>query len=197
VQLWAPDYSGTARLAGHTALFQAAYPRNRAAMEPVGTAPASGQVRIALSPNRPGSIPAGAVGCLDTARLRTATARLTATGATRVTVSDGTVRAALPAHSRGIAVLAAPRIAGWRCATDDGTERPAGSYHGLVAIPLTPGSTTLTCTFHPPGLRLGTAVGAASLLTLALLTITSAIRRRRTPVLPAATATREHEGAIA
>ncbi|MFD5605399.1 hypothetical protein ACFWI5_20535, partial [Streptomyces sp. NPDC127064] len=194
VHLWAPYYSGTARLArggAGPARFHAAYPRNRAAMAPLGTAPASGRVRIELSPDRPGSIPSGAVGCLDTGRLRAAAARLTAGGATRVTVSDGTLRARLPAGSAGIAVVAAPRIAGWRCATGAGPERPAGRYHGLIAVPLEPGTTTLTCTFHPPGERLGLTVGAGSLLALGLLAAPAALRRRRAPAPPATTPPRE------
>ncbi|MEU9391371.1 YfhO family protein [Streptomyces sp. NPDC048324] len=179
VELWAPHFSGTARLADRTAFFRSARPRNRAAMEPLGTAPASGRVRIHLTPDRPGSIPQGAVGCLDTARLRAAVDRLKASGATRVTVSDATVRAELPAGSKGIAVVAAPHIAGWRCAAGDGAAVPAKDHHGLIAVPLDGTSTTVTCTFHPPGLRLGTSVGAGSLLTLALLGVLAAVRRRR------------------
>ncbi|MFI8231634.1 YfhO family protein [Streptomyces sp. NPDC085900] len=179
VQLWAPHFSGTARLADRTAFFRSARPRNRAAMEPLGTSPASGRIRIRLTPDRPGSIPRGAVGCLDTARLHAAVEHLKATGATRVTVSGPTVRAELPAGSKGIAVVAAPRIAGWRCATGDGAAVPAKDHHGLIAVPLDGTSTTVTCTFHPPGLRLGTSVGAGSLLTLALLGVLAAVRHRR------------------
>ncbi|QTD97437.1 YfhO family protein [Streptomyces cyanogenus] len=193
VHLWAPHFSGTARLAGAaaSARFRFVFPRNRAALQPLGPAPASGRLRIELAPDRPGRIPPGAVGCLDTARLDTAAAALKATGATRVTVSDGTLRARLPAGSKGIAVVAAPRIAGWRCATGDGPERPAGDFHGLIAVPLDGTATSLTCTFHPPGLRLGTAVGVASLLTLALLTAVSTVRRRRAPAPPTTTSPRE------
>jgi len=119
---------------------------------------------------------------------------LKATGATHVTVSDATVRAELPAGSRGIAVVAAPRIAGWRCAAGDGAAVPAKEYHGLIAVPLDGSSTSVTCTFHPPGLRLGTAVGAASLLTLILLGAVTAVRRRRsTTPTPPTTRTRPRE----
>ncbi|GAB1334630.1 YfhO family protein [Streptomyces sp. E-15] len=192
VHLWAPHYAGTARLDGGPTAFLNYRPgRNRAAMVPLGTAPASGPLRVRLTPTRPGRIPPGAIGCLDTGRLRTAAARLTATGATDVTVSDGTVRAALPAGSRGLAVLAVPRTAGWRCAAGDGPARPAGEYHGLIAVSLDTSPTTLTCAYHPPGLRLGTAVGAASLLVLAVLTARTALRRRRVPAPTATTAPRE------
>lgn len=193
VNLWAPHYSGVARLAGTTAAarFRFEHPRNRAAMAPLGRTPASGRLRIELTPERPGRIPAGAVGCLDTGRLHSAAAHLKATGATEVTVSDGTVRARLPAGSRGIAVVAAPRIAGWRCATGGGPARPAGRYHGLIAVPLDGNATSVTCTFHPPGLRLGTTVGAASLGVLLLLTTLSAVRRRRTTAPPTTPSPRE------
>ncbi|MFE2099929.1 YfhO family protein [Streptomyces sp. NPDC059468] len=196
VYLWAPHYSGTARQhgAGTAARFHFEYPRSRAAMAPLGPAPASGRLRIELTPERPGRIPGGAIGCLDTARLRAAAARLTAAGATEVTVSDGTIRARLPAGSKGIAVVAAPRIAGWRCATGGGAARPAGEYHGLIAVPLagTAATTTsLTCTFHPPGLRLGTVVGGASVLTLALLGTLTAVRRRRAQAPPTTAPPRE------
>ncbi|QLJ01327.1 YfhO family protein [Streptomyces sp. NEAU-sy36] len=189
VNLWAPHFSGTARLATgtDTAVFRSVSGRSLAAMEPLGRTPASGRVRIELVPDRPGRIPPGAVGCLDTARLDTAAARLTATGATAVTVSDGTLHAQLPPGSRGLAVVAAPRIAGWRCAAGDGPARPADQYHGLIAVPLDGSRTSLTCTFHPPGLRLGTTVGLASLTVLLLLTAGTAVRRRRTSA-PAPTA---------
>ncbi|MFJ9902943.1 YfhO family protein [Streptomyces sp. NPDC101152] len=193
--LWAPDFSGTARLAGDgdTARFRSLSTRNRAAMEPLGPVPASGRLRITLSPARPGLVPQGAVGCLDTGRLQTAVDRLRVTGATRVTVSGGTLHAQLPAGSTGTAVVAAPRIAGWRCAAGSADAVPAKDFHGLIAVPLDGTSTSLTCTFHPPGLRLGTAVGAASLLTLALLAVLSAVRRRRTPAPQPPTTTRPRE----
>ncbi|MFE2436754.1 YfhO family protein [Streptomyces sp. NPDC059409] len=202
VYLWAPHFSGTARLTDTparplTGRFTSDAAKI-AAMQRLGTAPASGRVRIELSPTRTGTVPDGAVGCLDTARLRTAVQRLEETGADEVTVSDGTVRAQLPAGSTGTAVLAAPRIAGWRCAADGAETKPAATYYGLVAVPLDGSATCVTCTFHPPGLRLGAAVGGASLLTLVLLGTLTAVRRRRSARHPAlrtagTTATRPRE----
>lgn len=188
VYLWAPHFQGTARLAGASAhgltgRFRSDYPVTKiAAMQRLGTVPAAGRFRIDLSPTRTSLVPDGAVGCLDTARLHTAVERLKATGATRVSVSDGTVRAELPAGSVGTAVLAAPRIAGWRCAAGDDPAVPAQSFHGLIAVPLDGSATTVTCTFHPPGLRLGAVIGAASLTALVLLAVAGAVRRgRRAP----------------
>ncbi|MFF4212926.1 YfhO family protein [Streptomyces sp. NPDC001796] len=190
VYLWAPYYSGTATLAGAPpgtiGRFTSSRPVTRiAAMQRLGEAPASGRVRIELSPDWTSVVPDGAVGCLDTARLHTTVEGLKATGATEVTVSDGTIRATVPAGSKGTAVVAAPRIAGWRCAAGNAPAVPAGNYHGLIAVPLDGSSTSLTCTFHPPGLRLGTAVGATSLLALIVLGVLTAVRRRRATGRPA------------
>ncbi|MDH6583406.1 hypothetical protein M2161_002512 [Streptomyces sp. SAI-133] len=188
VYLWAPYFSGTARLAGPSAhgptgRFRADWrPLTKiAAMARLGTVPDSGRLTIELSANRLGVVPDQAVGCLDTGRLHTVVRQLRATGATRVTVSGsgGTIRAALPAGSKGVAVVAAPRIAGWRCAAGDGALVPARQYHGLVAVPLDGTATSVTCAFRPPGLRLGTAIGGGSLAVLAGLGVFGAVRRRR------------------
>ncbi|RRR79763.1 hypothetical protein EHS43_22995 [Streptomyces sp. RP5T] len=188
VYLWAPYFSGTARLAGSSAhgltgRFRSDWrPLTKiAAMQRLGTVPDSGRLTVDLSANRLGVVPDRAVGCLDTARLHSVVRRLRATGATEVTVSGsgGTIRAELPARSRGVAVVAAPRIAGWRCAAGDAPLVPAQQYHGLVAVPLDGTSTSVTCAFRPPGLRLGTAVGGGSLAVLAGLGVFGAVRRRR------------------
>jgi hypothetical protein len=185
VHLWAPPFAGTARLTGESAhgltgRLRADHPVTKiAAMQRLGTVPASGRLRIELSPNRTGAVPDSAVGCLDTARLRTSVERLTATGATDVTVSGGTIRAELPAGSAGTAVVAVPRIAGWRCAAGDAPAVPAAQHRGLIAVPLDGAATSVTCTFRPPGLRLGIVVGGASLLVLLLLRAVTAVRRRR------------------
>ncbi|WP_230396648.1 YfhO family protein [Streptomyces blattellae] len=186
--LWAPHFSGTASITGARtpARFRSDPGTKIAAMQRLGTVPASGRLRVELSPNRPGVVPGDAVGCLDTGRLRTAVDQLKTTGATKVSVSDGTIRAELPPGSEGTAVVAAPRIAGWRCAAGDADAVPAKQYYGLIAVPLDGSSTSLTCTFHPPGLRLGGAVGAASLLTLIVLSVLAAVRRRRVHHRPSA-----------
>ncbi|MEV8389641.1 MULTISPECIES: hypothetical protein [unclassified Streptomyces] len=101
------------------------------------------------------------MGCLDRRRLSAAVDRLTDTGAVSVTVTGSGVRAEVPAGSKGLAVLAAPRIAGWKC---DG--KPAASYLGLVAAPLNGSQTTVDCSFRPPGLRLGSMVAGSALIVL-------------------------------
>ncbi|MFD8612078.1 YfhO family protein [Streptomyces sp. NPDC059631] len=196
--LWAPHFSGTARLAGGppggrrpVARFTATAAKI-AAMQRLGTVPAGGRFRIDLTVEGNGTVPDGAVGCLDTARLAAAVRRLKATGASEVSVSGGTLHARLPAGSTGTAVVAVPRIAGWRCAAGGRAAVPAEQYYGLIAVPLDGSATSLTCTFHPPGLRLGAAVGGASLLVLALLGVLGAVRRRRLPGRPDPSRTSTH-----
>lgn len=116
------------------------------------------------------------VACLDRARLDAAVDRMRKTGAVSVRVTDHGVRAQLPPGSTGTAVVAAPRIAGWSCAG-----KPAESSLGLVAVPLAPDGTTTSvdCSFRPPGLRSGAGLGGASLLVLLGIAVLSVRRRRR------------------
>ncbi|GAA3924851.1 YfhO family protein [Streptomyces gulbargensis] len=191
VWFWAPEFHGTATLApGRGAVdFDGRPPAVRAPMRALGTVPASGAVRIALRPDpkakagaRTGErvrLPAQAVGCLVRERLDAAVRQLTATGATQVRATGHTVTAELVPGSTGIAVLAAPRVSGWHCATGDAAPAPARSHRGLVAVPLDGRATTVTCSFRPPGLRLGAAVGAAALLALAVTAVLHARARRR------------------
>lgn len=173
VFLWAPDYYGTARLGDAPPVaLRGGLPRWRAAVTSLGIAERAGeQVTFGGKP------PSGrTVACLDRTRLAAAVDRLTETGAVSVRVSDHGVRAQLPPGSTGTAVLAAPRIAGWSCAG-----RPADSSLGLVAVPLDPDGTTTSvdCSFRPPGLRSGAAVGGVSLLVLLLGVAALSVRRRR------------------
>ncbi|MER7507202.1 YfhO family protein [Streptomyces lavendulae] len=166
--LWAPEYNATARLAGGRPFrLNGSAPRNRAALQPLGTSrgPASRLVFDRPAPQR------WALSCLDRTRLTAAVSALRASAATSVRVSASGLRATLPPGSRGTAVVAVPAIAGWTC---DG--RPASSRLGLLAVPLDGRTTTLTCSFRPPGLVAGTtAAGLSALVVLGL-----ALRRRRT-----------------
>ncbi|MFE7514285.1 YfhO family protein [Streptomyces sp. NPDC057540] len=177
VWFWAPDYKGAATLAGERPVkFDGKPPSVRAPMQALGTVPDSGAVRIDLAPEGKVRLPREPVGCLVRARLDSAVARLTATGATRVRADGHTVSAELPPGSTGVAVLAAPRISGWRCAAGDADARPARAYQGLVAVPLEGRATTVSCSFRPPGIKLGGAVGAVALLALLA---TGFLHRRR------------------
>ncbi|MFJ5078752.1 YfhO family protein [Streptomyces sp. NPDC088553] len=173
---WAPEYRGGATLAGEQRVdFEGKPPAVRGPMRALGTVPRSGEVRIELSPERKVRLPRQPVGCLVRDRLDSAVRELTATGAIEVRATGHTVTAELPPGSTGTAVLAAPRISGWRCAAGDAEPRPARAYQGLVAIPLDGRANTVTCSFRPPGLKLGGAVGLTALLALIA---TGALHRR-------------------
>ncbi|MGW8767785.1 YfhO family protein [Streptomyces sp. NPDC055815] len=177
VWFWAPEYKGTAALAGERPVgFDGRPPAVRAPMQALGTVPDSGAVRIDLGPGGKVRLPREPIGCLVRARLDSAVRQLTATGATRVRAGGHSITAELPPGSKGVAVLAAPRISGWRCAAGDAEARTPRAYEGLVAVPLDGKASTVSCSFRPPGLRLGGAVGAAALLALAT---TAFLHRRR------------------
>ena len=112
--------------------------------------------------------------CLDRSRLDAAVSALRDAAAVSVRVGSRGVRAELPTGSKGTAVLAAPRIAGWTC-----NGRPAENHLGLVAVPLDGRTTTVTCTFRPPGLVAGLGLGGAGLAGLALITVLPARAARR------------------
>ncbi|MFG2113538.1 YfhO family protein [Streptomyces sp. NPDC048718] len=187
VWFWAPEFQGTATLAGGggPVPFAGKPPSVLAPMRRLGTVPGSTAVRIELRPE-PKAGPAGSVpklparpiGCLDRQRLQSAVRDLTATGATAVRATGHTLTADLPAGSTGTAVLAVPRIRGWRCAAGDVPLKPAHSRLGLLAVPLDGRATFVTCSFRPPGMKLGGAVGAVALLGLLA---TALLHRRRRP----------------
>ncbi|MGW6569137.1 YfhO family protein [Streptomyces sp. NPDC054975] len=181
--LWAPELKGTAALdGGRPVSFFGGLPSVQGPMRTLGTVPASGAVQVELrGPERP-SLPQQPVGCLEKKRLDAAVGKLTATGATDVRVSGHTLTAELPAGSTGTAVIAVPRISGWSCAAGDAAPAPAQRHLGLLAVPLDSTTTSVSCTFRPPGLRIGGAIGALALLTLLALGFRARFARRATRV---------------
>ncbi|WP_406738379.1 YfhO family protein [Streptomyces sp. NBC_00853] len=166
--LWAPEYNATARLADGPAFrLNGNAPRNRAALQPMG--PSRGESSALVFEAAPP--PRWALSCLDRTRLDAAVADLRATSATSVRVGSSEVDATLPPGTTGTAVLSVPAIAGWTC-----NDRPAASHLGLVAVPLSPGTTRVGCEFRPPGLAPGLAVMAGALGILLL----TALRGRAT-----------------
>ncbi|WP_329279538.1 YfhO family protein [Streptomyces sp. NBC_00691] len=156
VFLWAPDATGPARLGTYETRLLGGRPKRQAALTSLGTQAREGEKA---------RVPRGGtaeIACLDHDRLRAAVAGLRARAATSTDVRSDGLTATLPPGATGTAVVAAPRIAGWRCQGGK-----ADAYGGLLAVPIRPGTTTVTCDFHPPGLRAGLAAGAAGALLLA------------------------------
>ncbi|MCX5198906.1 YfhO family protein [Streptomyces sp. NBC_00249] len=169
--LWAPEYNATARLAdGKPSRLNGNAPRNRAALQPLGR---SNGAASALEFDRPAP-DRWELSCLDRSRLTLAVAALRASAATSVEVSGAGLRATLPPGSTGTALVATPAVAGWTC---DG--RPASAHLGLLAVPLDGRTTTVNCTFRPPGLVAGSALAGVTVLTVLALAV---LRRRRAAV---------------
>ncbi|MFI8293780.1 YfhO family protein [Streptomyces sp. NPDC085614] len=188
VWFWAPDYRGTAALSGGSPVaFAGRPPAVVGPMQRLGTVPASGEVRIALDPATRPELPRQPVGCLVEDRLTEAVRRSTATGATTVRTSGHTLTAELPPGSKGTALVAVPRISGWTCSAGDADPVPARRHLGLIAVPLDGTATTLGCSFRPPGLRLGGAIGATALLCLLAIGARQRSPRRTGRVHPACT----------
>ncbi|MCX4541877.1 YfhO family protein [Streptomyces sp. NBC_01565] len=142
---------------------------------PLGPVPASGRVTVAVH-----TLTAGAtagdhpVGCLDRTRLDAAVRHLTTTGATSVKTGGHTIEATLPRAATGTAVFAVTSTPGWHCSA------PITDFHGLLALPVPPDGSPLTCTFTPKGLPPGLAAATLALLTLTSVATTTLVRRRRT-----------------
>ncbi|MEW1633973.1 YfhO family protein [Streptomyces sp. NPDC093801] len=141
---------------------------------PLGPVPASGTVTATVE-TRTENATAGPhpLGCLDRAALDARVRDLTATGATAVRVGGHTIEATLPATAAGTAVFAMTDIPGWQCSA------PTTDFHGLLAVPLTPGTRHLSCTYTPKGLTPGLAAATLALLTLTSVTTADFVRRRR------------------
>ncbi len=141
---------------------------------PLGEVPASGRVDVTVNTRTQGATAGDhPFGCLDRAALDKQVAHLKATGATQVTTGGHTIEATLPQGSTGTAVLAITAVPGWQCSA------PVRNFHGLLSLPLTPGTDKVSCTFTPKGLTPGLAGGTLALLLLAATTATT-LRRRRT-----------------
>ncbi|MCW2877020.1 MAG: hypothetical protein JWQ95_1120 [Sphaerisporangium sp.] len=181
VYLNAPEFSGRATLAGgEPVTFTGVAGASRAPIQRLGTVPETGRLKVKLRPRLSGTVPGGAIGCLDAALLAEAVRHLQATGATRIHVSGHAISATLPPGSTGTAVVAAPAIRGWTCSLGNGARRPAGRFLGLLAVPLDGKASSLSCSFATPGLGIGLlAAGAAVPAGAALCLLGRRHRQRR------------------
>ena len=185
VYLFMPRVGGRARLADGQWHELSATRRpginTSSAMVSLGSVPKTGVVLIELNfGDDPQGIPASsAIGCLNEQELAKAIRRLRASGATDVKAGGHSLHATLRPGSTGYAVVAVPKIDGWMCSVGGGKAQVPRDYGGLIAVPLTGSADRIDCTFVPPGLRRGLAIGgAAAVLTLGIVLL-GALRRRR------------------
>ncbi|MFC6160908.1 YfhO family protein [Kribbella jiaozuonensis] len=153
------------------------------AMIGLGSVPKTGVVLIELNfgEDPQGIPPHSAIGCLNHQALAKAIRRLRESGASDVEAGGHALHATLRPGSTGYAVVAVPKIDGWMCSVGGGKSQVPRDYGGLVAVPLTGSADRIDCTFIPPGFRRGLAIGgAAALLTLGIVLLGAARRRRRT-----------------
>ena len=192
IYLWAPYVMGTVHLTHRPQVREVgSWISHRAALAPIGTAPRGGAFTAWVRVTQPGWLDTGGIGCLDRGALAAAERRIAAGAATSVHVTDDGISARLPRGARGFAVIATPAITGWTCSTTGGgPARPAQPYLGLLSVPLDGRTTGVSCSFTPPGLHTGEAVGGASLLGLAALAGYGWWRTRRRTGGAYATATR-------
>ncbi|MGW7685674.1 YfhO family protein [Kribbella sp. NPDC054772] len=184
--LFMPRVGGRARLAGGQwhELSSTRRPgiNTSSAMIGLGAVPTSGIVLVEVNfGDAPQGIPPrNAIGCLDQPALAKAVRRLRASGATDVEATGHAIHATLRPGSTGWAVVAAPRISGWTCSVDGSKAQVPRNFGGLIAVPLTGTANRVDCTFVPPGLRRGLAIGAAAAaITLGIVLIGAARRRRQ------------------
>ncbi len=145
----------------------------------LGTVPADGAVPVRFTPDGPQHIPEHPIGCLPPHSLSDAVAALRANGLVKWNTGGHELVAALPPHSSGSALIALPAVPGWGCSVDGGPSRAAGSYAGLLAVPLHPGASRLSCAYTPPGLLPGLAASGAGALALVAVATAARLRGRR------------------
>jgi hypothetical protein len=166
IYLWAPYAMVDVHLTGQEPIrFIGRWNTHRAVMQKLGPAPRGGKFTAWVRVHERGSLDPGGIGCLDPKRLAAAEQRLAAGAATQVHVTSDGISAQLPPGSTGYAVVATPAITGRSCSTSGGgASKTAQSYLGLLSVPLDGRATGISCSFTPPGLHAGEAVGGASLL---------------------------------
>ncbi|HET7760786.1 MAG TPA: YfhO family protein [Phycicoccus sp.] len=106
---------------------------------------------------------AAPLACLPPGALESAVAAQDARAATDISVDSQSISFTVPQGPPGrTAVVAVPRLAGWTCSGAVRSETP-GDLEGLLAVAVSDGG-RVTCSYTPPGSRLGLALGGLALL---------------------------------
>lgn len=151
------------------------------AMVRLGVVPVSGIVLTELrsTENPRGLAPEGAIGCLDEQKLARAVRSLRLSAATDVEVGGHSISATMRPGSRGYAVVAVPKLPGWKCSAGDGVAQTPRDYGGLIAVPLTGSTDRIDCAYTPPHLRRGLALAAVAVAVTLGLALYGRLRRIR------------------
>ncbi|MFJ9419844.1 YfhO family protein [Streptomyces sp. NPDC101227] len=147
----------------------------------LGAVPADGTLSVRFAGPGRQHIPAHPIGCLPPRALSAALTARRAGGLVKWNTGGHGLVAELPPGSSGGALFALPAVPGWGCSVDGGPSRAAGSYAGLLAVPLGSGASRLSCAYAPPGLVPGLAASGAGALTLAAVALATPLFRRRNP----------------
>jgi uncharacterized membrane protein YfhO len=150
-----------------------------APMKRVGTVGANGVVDVRLRVAGRARMPSSAIGCLDRNLLNAAVARLNQAQPAAVDVGGHSIDVRLAPGEAGTVVIGVVRIPGWQCAVDGGPGQKPNVLAGLLAVRVDGKATEVSCTYRPPGARMGLAVGAAALLGLVVVAVALALLRRR------------------
>ncbi|MET9271435.1 YfhO family protein [Kribbella sp. NPDC003557] len=142
-----------------------------------GTVGASGIAAVPIRPGPRATLPATPIGCLDPAKLKSAVRSLTPPTPPKVKATGHTITIHLtPSTTATTLVISTIRTKGWHCSPNATPDNRAG----LIAVPLPPGTSDLSCTYHPPGLSQGLTIGAITALGLLLAAVALArVRRTR------------------
>ncbi len=143
----------------------------------VGTVGPNGVVAVPIRVGIGAKLPAQPIGCLHPDRLQAAIHELKSTPAVVNTTGHALDIHLPPSGTAAEVVVGVIRIDGWNCSVAGGAARPPESHAGLIAVPVPAGVSEVSCSYQPPGLRLGLAIAVLALLALVLLGIT---RRRWT-----------------
>jgi len=153
-----------------------------APMKRVGTVGADGVVDVRLRVSGRARLPSSAIGCLDRTLLNAAVERLNQAQPAAIDVGGHGIDVRLNPGEAGTVVIGVVRIPGWQCAVDGGPGLKPSTLAGLLAVRVDGKATQVSCTYRPPGARMGLAAGAAALLGLAAVAGGLALLRRRRSV---------------
>ncbi|KGN30437.1 hypothetical protein N802_07265 [Knoellia sinensis KCTC 19936] len=102
------------------------------------------------------------VACLRPGALDSAVGALRLAGAADITATGHTVGFSVPtATAPRSAVLSTPLVPGWSC-RGPVTDATPQSFEGLTAVPLSGDAGRVTCSYRPPGMRLGLLIAGAA-----------------------------------